>query len=175
MIAPEFIYVAWRGFPFDDRRNAKDLQGTVCELGLLEFDPKVRRVFNGIVFWFLPVAVCFILYVRVGTKLRSMLTRRGRNKVLTILFLVSCLAWFFFWLPEHLVFTTLDMEALYLSNPKTSTGFVVFYLYFSLLFSASQPLILIVCYRPLWEPVVGLFDKIGKCVRNNRSLEVPHP
>ena len=60
LIAPEFIYVAWRGFPFEDRRKTKGLQGTVCELGLLEVDSKVRRVFNGIVFWFLPAAVCFI-------------------------------------------------------------------------------------------------------------------
>ena len=171
LIAPEFIYVAWRGFPFEDRRKTKGLQGTICELGLLEHNPKVRRVFNGLVFWFLPAVVCFILYARVGTTLRSMVTRRGRNRLLTILFLVSCLAWFIFWLPEHLVFATLDVELFLLSNPKAGTGFAVFYLYFSLLFSATQPLVLIVCYRPLWKPILGLIKKLEKCVKRNQEEE----
>ena len=64
-----------------------------------------RRPFNRIVvelgfFFLLPCLLSALFYVRIAVRLVSQSRRAGRNRVLTVAFALSWVAWVFFWLPN---------------------------------------------------------------------------
>ena len=123
-----------------------------------------RDLIGGIVFFMVPVAVSFCLYFAIGRGLMKMTTMQERNTQLTILFMVTCMLWLVFWLPERIL-------SIYFHQTETLIGASkMFYItlslkdFFTLFFSIIQPAILLLCYRPVQEPIVNLYKKIReKC------------
>ena len=132
--------------------------------------PKIRSIISGIVLFLLPALCCSVLYTKVATDLRKMISQREPNKQLTIPFMVSCILWVVFWLPEKL-FNLLDSPFAYLGIlGKFYSVFHLTYLYITLLFSAIQPLFIILLYRPisekLREEISNCKERLSQCCRN---------
>ena len=158
-LTPELAFIIYQSVPF--QHGIWDgLNRSSCEFGLLEINRRIRWIVNSVIFFFIPATACFVLYIKVVIELRKMLTQVERNRELTILFMISCFAWIVCWLPEgvgNLVLPPTDPDF----NEKVAFWiFRQFYSNLTLLFSAVQPILLILSYRPIKEPIAVLFSKI---------------
>ena len=158
-LAPEFAFVIFRSIPF--QYGIWDgLNRSSCEFGLLEINRRIRWIVNSIIFFFIPATACFVLYIKVVIELRKMLTQVERNRELTILFMISCFAWIVCWLLEGVGNIVLPATGADINDKVVFWIFRHFYSNLTLLFSAVQPILLILSYRPLKEPIAALFSRI---------------
>ena len=138
----------------------------VCYSGIFWSD-SLRVLIGGAIFFILPVTFCAVLYFFVGRRLFQMTTMQTRNRQLTILFMVSCLLWVVLWLPEKIMvyyYQNLDNMNDLLGKSQAFHFFFNRQDFFTRIFSITQPLILVFCYRPLHQPILSFFKKLReKC------------
>ena len=143
--------------------------GQTCYAGMFGNETKRIRI-GSVVFFGVPALLCLVLYIIIGRGLLRMRTMQKRNRQLTIIFMVSCLLWFVFWLPERFLHFYMGVEgdevdlSFYLDRSK-----VFFFFYserelFSMFFSLVQPVFIILSYKPLREPIALFYRNLrGKC------------
>ena len=129
-----------------------------CEDGIF-MERYNRSLIGGTLFYFLPAVVCIVLYTLVGRVVRNMKQEQERNKQLTVIFFLSCMLWLLLWLPERVFGIYFEH-----SNPKEYSDFLIVFcsvhLTSTLLFSLIQPLLMILSYKPLLEPILTARSKI---------------
>ena len=143
-------YVAYHFEPYDPLKTG------ICGQTFFKSD-RQKSLVEGIAFFLIPAAACLILYTFVGRNLWKTSAMQKRNRQLTVLFLCSCLIWVLFWTPEKLFGFLIQNESDFMRRGKLF--FVFLRLRFSVvhLFSMIQPIVLVSCYRPLFEPLQKLF------------------
>ena len=142
-------YVAYHFEPYSP------LKIGVCGQSFFKTD-RQKALVEGVAFFFTPAAVCLVLYSFVGRKLWKTTTMQKRNRQLTALFLCSCVMWVVFWTPEKIFGFLSNDDSRFTSRGK------YFYIFLRLrftiihFFSMIQPIILVFCYRPPFEPLQKL-------------------
>ena len=141
----------------------------ICYAGMFVLG-EYRNLFGSIIFFGVPALVCVVLYIFIGRALLKMRTMEARNRCLTLIFMVSCLLWFLFWLPDRFLnfywsrnITVNDMSDV-LARGKFYFFFITRRDVFTRLFSLCQPVVVILSYRSFKEPLVTFYKKVReKC------------
>ena len=135
----------------------------VCYAGFF-WDARYRVTIGGAIFFYIPVMICAILYVFVGKSLMALTTMESRNRQLTRIFMASCILWFVFWLPERVMHFYYENNKSLLGKSKLFHFFLNRNDFFTHFFSLLQPVVIVLSYRPLQEPIVNLYNKVlGAC------------
>ena len=164
LIIPHAVVVFYRYNPVLNFRQ-------ICYAGFF-VEPLYRASLGGTLFFYLPVTICGVLYIFVGRSLLNMTTMEARNRQLTIIFMFSCLLWFLFWLPERIMYHYYETIETVYGRSKTFHFFMNKRDFITKLFSLIQPVIIVLSYRPLQEPIANLCKKLNekcRCSANNSN------
>ena len=124
---------------------------------------------DAIILFFIPAAITSTLYIFVGIKLAKSKTKRVRNRDLTIAFLLSCLLWIFFWLPNEVMKVLDSFSAVARVNEFTMGRAIqkLFAKFSGALFEFSpliNPLVFLFVTRGFQQPIKNLFGALKKMV-----------
>ena len=151
LIMSHAAYLGYTFVPFNP------YQFTKCEM--LFYNSNTTRVLSqGLLFFIVPATICVALYTLVGKTLWRKTAMQKRKRQLTILFLCSCAVWIVFWTPEVVYWFTVKMTPL-ATKEKIVLLFERMSVHITRLSCIAQPVILIFCYRPLFEPLQKLFRR----------------
>ena len=134
-------------------------------------DRRVRGIADGIIFVLVPALICTVMYLSVAIELWKRQANRKRNRQLSILFMLSCLAWIVLCLPLkiidiyqgglHIKFNEATLPKFFqLSRANFLAPILIQVLY--PLFSTINPLIFIACCVPTQQPMKIVIQKIFK-------------
>ena len=156
------IHVVAVVYRYDGSWNMQQL----CYAGFF-WDTTYRATIGGAIFFYVPVMVCAVLYVFVGKSLMAMTTMEDRNRQLTTIFMTSCVLWFLFWLPERIMYLYYEnmSSTFLLGKSKLFHFFLNRNDFFTHFFSLLQPIVIVLSYRPLHEPIVNLYNKVLETCR----------
>ena len=142
------------------RYNATGYLRQVCYSGFF-WNTTYRATIGGAIFFYIPVMICAVLYVFVGKSLMAMTTMEARNRQLSIIFMTSCVLWFLFWLPERIMKQYYANNESILGKSKLFHFFFNRHNFFTQIFSFLQPVVILISYRPLQEPIINFYKKSG--------------
>ena len=140
------------------------LNKDVCRETSFYNNKQLRAIADSMIFYIVPVICCLYLYISVGIELWKKETQVARNTDLTILFLTSCFTWIVPWFPTILyllLFQSIEYTADVFNNEPSILFLYIWHAPFFHLFSALNPIIFFLCYKPSQSPLKAISHRDG--------------
>ena len=158
VLSGEWIYIVHEHFFWQNSPESGSVQWA-CKRGVIKDVTSLYIVYGGLCF-ILPATICCFLYAKVIIGLKKMAAQRERNRQLTILFIITCFLWIVFWTPEKIHRLYVEPSGEILSMGVIKPLLNQFHNLITLSFSAVQPIILTLSYRPFYETIVANSRKV---------------